>query len=178
MSAGGLSIIQAATAVQAVADAILPPTIGNDAVVTDVILEKLSSATGVVQLSTVGVGARPVGTGGANSVPDQVAPVVQKFTGLAGPRNRGRVYWPFIPTASLSADGELSGAAAVALTAAAGNLFGGQSFTVGGASITVVPHLFHRTPIFGTTEILAFFCVGKLGTQKRRGDYGKLNAII
>jgi len=179
--AGGISVQDLAQLLIAVFDVQVPPTMGATATGGDCIVELLSSTTSRVLQSALGLSADPAGTGGADTVPTQVAAVVAKKTGLAGPSNRGRMYWPFLPASGITPTGELGLALKGDIETACDAMFGTQTFTVGPSSITTVPILLKslRLPHApGITDVSVFEATGKLGTQKRRGDYGKPNLPV
>lgn len=176
-----VSIQQAADAVAAIFDAEIPATVADPVLVGSPIVELVSPLTGVVLQSALGNTAGPAGSGGANLVPMQAAAIVQKKTGLAGPRMRGRMYWPFLPAGAITSGGRLSAAFQLVLAAAVGNMFAAQTFTVGAASASVAPIVLHRyiAPAIPTyQDITSFAFTYKIGTQRRRGDYGKPNPPI
>lgn len=162
-------------------DVQLLPSLGNDVVVGNPIVELVSPVTGRVLQSTIGVSANPNGTGGADTIPKQAAVVVRKATGLAGPSNRGRMYWPFVPSAYLLSDGTMDPASSAALLAIAATVFGVRTVTVGANSNQMLPILVHRYTVPSVPtyqDILGFLGATKIGTQKKRGDYGKPNPPI
>ncbi len=181
MVAGGVSIVDFANLVVTIFDTQVPPTIANAAIATDAVVELLDGATGRVLQSALGFSGRPVGTGGANAMATQVAGVVRKLTGLAGPSKRGRMYWPFLPTAAVDANGEWTAGSQAAIAVATANMFGAQTYTAGASSISTVPCLLKSDPLphaVTAFDITSFEPSAKLGTQKKRGDYGRANTSI
>jgi len=179
--AGGISVPDLAQLLIAVFDVEVPPTMGATATGGDCIVELLDPATGRVLQSSLGLSADPAGTGGADTVPTQVAAVVAKKTGLAGPGKRGRLFWPFLPASGITPTGELGLALKGDIEAACAAMFSTQTYTVGPSSITTVPVLIKSDPLphaLLLTDISVFEATGKLGTQKRRGDYGKPNLPV
>jgi hypothetical protein len=173
-----LSVPALADQVAVLFDTNIPPTIGNQARVGSPIVELISVLTGRVLQSANGTSLIPHGTGGVTTAPTQAAAIVQKLTGLAGPRNRGRLYWPFLPTAFLQATGQISNGGRIAIIAAAISCWVSQTFSVGGDNVTVDPVLIHRyvVPAIPTYQpIVTFLMSLKIGTQKKRGDYGQPN---
>lgn len=177
----GLTLPQFAAALTTIFDAEIPDTIADDATVSDLIVELLVPTTGQVAQSALGISTRPVGTGGATAVPTQAAAIVRKITGLAGPSHRGRMYWPFLTSDMMETNGEITAAAKTAITLASISMFGPNTLTSGANSVTLNPILIHRGvgPVVVTYDDIITFLTGpKIGTQRRRGDYGKPNPII
>lgn len=177
----GLTLEDMADFVGTIFDGELPPTLANTVAVGRPILELIAPLTGVVLQSFLGVSSFPVGTGGATCAPKQVAAIVQKVSGLAGPSNRGRMYWPFLSTTFLNTDGTISGAGRTAITTAAINCFFTLTPTVGADSVNLEPVITTRQPVgvpVEYIEIIGLVTSTKLGTQKKRGDYGKPNPPI
>lgn len=157
-------------------EAAAPPLFANTVVLRSCRLDLQSAVTGFVLVSAEGTSNNLNGTGGATLAPTQVAPVVAKITGLAGPSHRGRIYSPFMPLAGLAASGELLVGFRNALTSIWSSVLGPQTLAAGPNSITVSPVLFHKGGPFVTyDDILDIRATGMLGTQKRRGDYGRAN---
>ena len=114
---------------------------------------------------------------GANTSPPlplQVSGLISFYTGLAGRKQRGRVYIPFPPVA---ANQEPNGPTP-AYVAALGTLRDALSNTVlaGNApdTTTLVPILWHRkTNTYNTA--LTWLPRAAFATQRKRGDYGREN---
>jgi hypothetical protein len=178
--AGGISLQQMADLLVVLSDGNWPSKLAPQATAGDVYMELLVRATGKVSQSAVGVSARPFGIGGVSMAPTQAAAVVKKITGLAGRAFRGRVFVPFIPDSFLTTGGELSAGVSAAYATFVALLFGPQTFTVGGSSTTVAPVLVHQPSVayplpLADQDVTAFVGTGKIGTQRRRGDYGQAN---
>ena len=123
----------------------------------------------------VSVVAEGPGTGGSNSAPQQSAPLLTFETPLAGPAHRGRMFIPFMPGNEInSGTGHL-----VSLFQGAVQNFGNSlvslASTGGGTNATAVNLcIYHRES--GTFDIVsAAVAQSKVGTQRKRGNYGKAN---
>jgi hypothetical protein len=118
------------------------------------------------------------GTGGTIGLPRQVACVGSWRTRLAGPRYRGRVYWPFAPVDADAGDGTpstgyIADAAALMSALVAFSLAGTAPNTT---AVTMVVR--SRLPLPGgtTTPINNFVGLSKWGTIKKRGSFGRANS--
>jgi hypothetical protein len=161
-------------------DLSLPPQLPMEATVEEPLVEKINQISGRVVESAFGISAHPVGTAGGNAVPTQVSVVVKKVTGLAGQRYRGRIFWPFVFTSAIDANGKLTLIAAAGYEAATGTLFNPFSIVLGPRSADFVPILMHAVTATNPLPlsyqlVLGFSASLLLGTQRRRGDYGQLN---
>lgn len=144
-------------------------------ILSGVLMELIDPVTGVVLQSAKSLDGITAGSVGTDCAPKQAAAIIQKRTGLAGRKNRGRAYFPFIPADFLLANGELTGAARVTYGVSAVILLGDQVLTFGGNSVTMKAALFHKGVPVTTTDITGYVVGPKIGTQKRRGDYGRTN---
>ena len=141
---------------------------------------------------TVGsVGNRGFGTGGADIIPDQMAPIIRRRTDLRGPSQRGRTFMPFCPIDFLGAGGNLDvtlagGAYYPLMQALYGTIVPGDTDVHGisvtgfltGEVYTLLPSLIHRVPKPGvsTTSALSYVHLEELlGGLRKRGDWGRMN---
>lgn len=152
---------------------VLAPTAFGDRVT----VELFNSATGKVLISADGATTIPVGTVGTAQAPTQASAVVTKNTGYAGQAFRGRCYVPFVPMSFLTPAGEFNAAARAAYGPFVTLLFGTQSFGVLPNTASLTPVIVHRPGVkfplpLQTVDILNFIFTDKVGTQRRRGDYG------
>lgn len=117
-----------------------------------------------------------VGTGGAQSLPAQVAPIITCYTDYGGPAYRGRIYVPFCAEDIVEvATNRVTAAGQLLLQALADDVFKTATVTVGGNTCKATPVLYHRgDDTF--TDITSAQVKGKFGTQTRRGAYGQPNA--
>jgi len=125
-----------------------------------------------------------VGTAGTNPLPTQTCGVITKLTDLVGRQFRGRMYVPFpdqadttlvvpiVPTAGYVTRLQLLAAD-----------FTGQDTIVaaGGGTVTIQWVLVHKAPKVGPTPLptpVTNERSNKLwGTQRRRGNYGRVNPV-
>jgi hypothetical protein len=176
VTGGGLDVQQLAVQFLANIQADWPAV--NDSTVTLDCVKSflLDSTTGKVLQSGIALDNATVGTHVAGIAPSQVAPVVNKGTGLAGRKYRGRCYFPFMTVAYLTSTGELTAAGQVALQAYYAGFISTQVLAAGGSSTTLVPVLKGAALPLAPTDIVSRLVTGKLGTQRRRGDYGRVNS--
>jgi hypothetical protein len=117
-----------------------------------------------------------VGTGGAVAMAKQTAGLVKILTAFRGKRNRGRQYLPFPSTTHDAGNGTPSAAYLVSvanLQAALTALV--NIVTFGGRTAQLIPVIWApRAP--GTVQpITSSFASGRWATQRRRGDFGRVN---
>jgi len=175
-----LSTQDIATGFAQTCDMTLPGQMPTQVTVDEPIAEKISLISGKVVESARGLSAFPVGLVAGGCVPTQVAAVVTKRSGVAGRAYRGRLYWPFLPDAFTDAQGELTAIAAANVEAATQALFNPFTITLGPNSVSFIPVIVHAVtddnPLPLTYQpVILFSCSLRLGTQRRRGDYGALN---
>lgn len=123
---------------------------------------------GVTQKVGTGAGA---GTWTSIAMGNQVSGIISWITRFAGPKYRGRIFFPF-PGISAILAGVPTSLYLAALNAVAGAIFGFTTVSVGGRTCNLLPILWHRTTRtfdYITTANLPT----KFATQKRRGNYGK-----
>lgn len=182
VAGGGVSVQGIADSFAVITDTQWPFILCPEAVSDAPFVELLSLGTGKVQQSAIGVHTPAIGVVGTDQCPTQVAAVVKKVTGFAGQAYRGRLYFPFVPRDHVTADGELSAAGVTAYQGTAVAMFQAFVATQGLSSTSLTPYLLHTPgpafplPLVGV-EIFNFLVTGRLGTQKRRGDYGRLNPL-
>lgn len=111
-----------------------------------------------------------------NKMPCQVASVISRQTSKAGRGGYGRVFVPFPNTAMVNPDSSMTAAATVLYNAIATAASSAYLIGSGGNTCTLVPVLTPRSPLLPSTVFDAG-CTGQWGTQRRRGDYGRTNAI-
>jgi len=125
---------------------------------------------------------RLIGTAGgasATTMPRQACGIVTLLTGLYGRANRGRFFVPF-PTEEMNETTGSPNGAGIAAMEALGTFYTSQwNLTVDIRTGSLLPVLVHRgeTPD-PPTDLTGFIVRDKWGTQKRRGDYGQLNARL
>lgn len=153
----------------------------SQVVLNGVSCELLTSPTGRVAQSVIVTDNVTTGLIVGDTAPSQVAVVVRKVTGFAGRAERGRLFVPFVPDDKLDANGELIPPFGAVLAGLCTIIFGPDNATVGPDTTSWIPVLLHKTPRLtpiSFTLLDGFAGTERLGTQRRRGDYGKLNAPL
>jgi hypothetical protein len=180
----------ASLSLQAVADEILslwriafPPFFPVNVVLNGISAALIDPLTSRTLASVKSLDNVTVGTDASAAVPGQVGGVIRKTTAGAGPSNRGRVFWPFLPFDDLSIAGEWIAAKAILKTAALGVVFGTQVITIVADSVSLQLIILHHhlppLPYAAThVDVVAFESSDRTGTQRRRGDFGRQNAGI
>lgn len=117
------------------------------------------------------------GTGTGLIAPRQAAALVAKVTAVAGRKGSGRIYFPFLDAALISAAGHLTAPGVALLNTMAGDFLATLITTAGfGINVTMNPQLVSGNGIT-YTPITSFVVRTKIATQKRRGDYGRTNSL-
>ena len=122
------------------------------------------------------------GTGGTTPMPGQVAGLVSTYTALSGRNYRGRAYIPFPPTAAgtTTTPSAPTTAYQTILNSIGALTSGGQSLTVTGTIVNFSWVIRHSSPPAikdGYTTTTSYLGKPSWATQKKRGDYGRTNAI-
>jgi hypothetical protein len=116
------------------------------------------------------------GTGGPVPCPQQVSPLISWVTGVPGRAGEGRFYSPFPPTSGINTlTGQVNPIFRASLAALGASLVTFTNFGVVPNTGNVQMVLFHRATLTGT-PITNLVARTKWATQKRRGDYGRVNA--
>jgi hypothetical protein len=118
--------------------------------------------------------AAMAGTGGAQMGPKQVAGVIKLTTNFPGRAGRGRAYVPFVATSAVTGDGVPTAAYISNLQIYGNALSIPGTVTSGGSSITFNPVIWDRK-LKRWTGITGYVARAKFGTQRRRGDFGRVN---
>lgn len=117
------------------------------------------------------------GTATGNLEPRQACGIISKVGSVPGKPGKGRIYVPFLADSVTSADGHLGAAGFTALNALGTSLFTVQDLLFfSGNGVRIVP-LIVNNPLPTSNFISSFITRSKLGTQQRRGDYGKPNGL-
>lgn len=120
-----------------------------------------------------------LGTAGAvtgQTLPRQACGIVTLTTGVGGRKNRGRFYLPFPTEGMNEGDGSPNAAGLSNMDALGAYYSQPLNVTVGDFTMILAPVIVHGGPApDAPTPITGFIVRDKWGTQKRRGDYGKLN---
>lgn len=123
---------------------------------------------GVTQKAGTGAGA---GVWASIAMGNQVSGIISWITRFAGPKYRGRLFFPF-PGVSTILAGIPTGAYLAVLNAVAAAIFGFTTVAVSGRTCSLLQVLYHRT-----TKTFDYISTAslpdKFATQKRRGNYGK-----
>lgn len=119
-----------------------------------------------------------VGTATGNLAPRQSCPMLQKQTGVRGAKGRGRIFLPFFSDLFITGAGHLSGAGQAITNNIGNTLLSNLTVgpTIGGDTAALVPVLVNQKTL-ATIDLTGFNNPIKLGTQKRRGDFGKPNSL-
>lgn len=117
------------------------------------------------------------GNAGTQLLPTQTCGVITWKTDFAGRSNRGRSYIPF-PCEGDSDAEDLPSTAYISKLVALGLAIRGQTTITGEDGETVIEHVLRRGPPPGTRIITGQRNNVRWGTQRRRGQYGKVNPAI
>jgi hypothetical protein len=162
-------------------DTIIPLMIPMQTPLVNTLGTKASRLSGVSPFPLPGIAnsAGTIGTaGGGNTLPGQVAANVTLKTAFAGTRYRGRVYLPFVSDRYNDPANNIPTAAyaLLAIPMAVG-LAGAVIITGLSGSGILRPVIWHRAT--QTYDAVTDFTVQmRWSTQKRRGDYGKVNPSV
>jgi hypothetical protein len=161
-------------------DAFLSPIyadlITTEATYRGVTVRPLDPFAGAKPRTQYSLGANVLaGTVAGKPLPGQAANILNLATPLAGLKNQGRLYLPFLGSDDLQADGVLTGGrllnvATLGTFLTTGQLINGTfagNITVSAGRYNGTDGFFYRFDRFWTSSSIA--------TQKRRGDYGKSN---
>lgn len=118
-----------------------------------------------------------VGSQSGDDMPSQTCGIITKRSGTAGRANRGRFYVAFPTEACNSAAGIPESAYITSMGALTTIICASQSITNGVGTCTLVPVIFHRLSPSTPTTITNGRVNAKWATQRRRGAYGRPNAI-
>jgi hypothetical protein len=123
------------------------------------------------------VSGQGAGTAAAGDLPGQMSGLITLRSALVGRRGQGRVYVPFPATAMLQpTTGGVIAAGTTILTSIAALLNAGVTFGTGGNTTTIAYAVYSRK--FGAAGTLVqVFPSANFATQRRRGAFGKVNAM-
>lgn len=108
-----------------------------------------------------------------STLPTQVCGIITKKTDLIGRANRGRMYIPFPSDIYRTFPFETPNDDYQTLLRALAGLF---LFTIVSETWVAQPVIYHRVGMF-PTDITSFAVQPRWATQRKRGDYGKLNPL-
>lgn len=116
------------------------------------------------------------GTIDDDPLPNQVAGLIRWRTSVAGRSGRGRIYVPFPTELDSATPGRPDPVYVGNLDDLANAMLGTTSVTDGSEVMTVALHLWSPTleQSFAITDVIG---MPKWATQRRRGDFGRLNAL-
>jgi len=121
--------------------------------------------------------SRAAGTAAGFEIPTQVSGLITKETDVGGRSGRGRAYIPFPDTTAVDIAGHPSALYKANLTLLAGFAMAAQIFNSAGNTSNCSPCLFRPGPPVKGEHITQMRVSSKFATQRRRGDYGRLNAV-
>lgn len=138
----------------------------------------LDPATGLASQGAEATNGITHGTSTIGTIPGQVALVIKKNTGKLGRSMRGRCFHPFINKNWVLFSGEFDPSVVASTVNRYNTLFVQGTTTSTGGTTTYAPCIIHRKPLpLRIDPITLFSSDGLLGTQKRRGDFGRANLI-
>lgn len=106
------------------------------------------------------------GTASTQRLPQNVAAIVQKNTGLGGRRNRGRFFWPSINEGNVDQVGLITGPQITDLNTLATFVF--DTICEDVIHNTAGPVLLHSLPPSDPTPVTSWQTAPRVGTQRRR----------
>jgi hypothetical protein len=120
-------------------------------------------------------GNNGAGTAAAPGMPTQCRGLTKRLTAFAGPRYRGRIYWPLPSTAFSTTTNAVTAAYSALMLAATTALCPttGLVLTTGGTT-KIMPVLYNRKNSL-VTAITAYVNDASFGTQKKGGAFGRPN---
>lgn len=165
--------VDLASALDTIASVDLLPLMANDATYKGVLVQRIAPLP--VQARVQDVSSAGPGTGGATLAPQQCAPIVSMYADGAGPGMRGRFFVPFMPGNVMNnVTGELTILYRASVQNLATGFLGVTTVGSGGNVAAVYLCIFHRKTLT-FTDVATVAGQPKVGTQKRRGNYGKPN---
>lgn len=116
------------------------------------------------------------GTGGASMAPSQAAAIATWYTNLAGARYRGRTFFPFVPATFLNPAGFILNANLAAYQDLVAAIRAFTTVGAVGATATIAQQVYSIK--FDDVQAVEEVVVHNgLGTQRRRGAYGRQNGV-
>jgi len=116
-----------------------------------------------------------VGTVAANELPRQVTALFNFRTFLAGKKERGRIYLPFVPATFADGAGNSTAAATTAYTALLTAMLISRNVVGAGGNTLLNQCIRHADGTMSVVQTHTY--TGRFATQRRRGNYGRLNII-
>lgn len=115
------------------------------------------------------------GTNGALLAPTQTSGLIQKRTLSGGRKNRGRIYVGFPSQANIAGTGGMNGAGLTLLANIQDTIDVSQTIVGAGGTTTLDLVVWHRGGAFDYTLVNQLVAVGEWATQRRRGQFGRIN---
>lgn len=169
----GFTLGQFATLMGGVVGPVYKPAMGTQATYLGTLVRIVGiGASSPAAWDTVGTG---VGTAIGDMMAKQTCGLLGFTTAFAGRGNRGRTYVPF-PTESQNDPTGVPAAAYQALLDTIAQMWMGIRIIAGPDGGTSTPVLFHKREGSMST-LLAYIVRTKWATQRRRGDYGRVNPV-
>jgi hypothetical protein len=151
------------------------PALANSALFWGCTLQRFLNGIATSDQVADNVAVEPPGTGGPTPLPGQVSGMLTKRTGFPGRSGRGRIYIPFPSDAFVEPTNNVPTAAYVGKLQQIANFYAADfSFVAGGTSYTFQPVLF-RKKTKTVTPLTAVQTRPRWATQRRRGNYGRVN---
>lgn len=117
------------------------------------------------------------GTNGATLAPTQTAGIIKKRTLSGGRKNQGRIYIGFPSQANIAASGGMNGAGLALLVNIRDTIDVSQTIVGAGGTTTLDLVVWHRGGPFDYTLVSTMEPEDAWATQRRRGQYGRLNSV-
>jgi len=140
-------------------------------------LKRLGLLTAAAPVTSTASGG--LGTASSYPLPRTATAVVKYNTGLRGPRNRGRVFLPFVTADFIANNGRPTTAFDVLVNSFLSTMLAPITVGSGGNTSTLTWNLLHKVKGAVPTDrgiIINAESADKFGQMHKRGDYGKANA--
>lgn len=118
-----------------------------------------------------------IGDVAGSLAPKQACGFIKKLSLQPGRHKNGRIYVAFPSASSFDTAGQTTGPYDSSLLNLADDLCTTQSRTVGGAGFTCKPVIYHRAAPWTVWQVFGAQVSRRVATQRRRGDYGRPNAL-
>lgn len=173
-SGGAFTTDDAALGLDNLASAVYPPAISANAQYYGVQVRKWN--VGPPDLPVRSIANTQAGQLTGDTLPDQVCGIITKQTAFAGKGYRGRVYIPFPSTTMADTDDTPLAAYLSKLNDISNNLLKGSTITGALASMFAAPILWKPHGL-SFAYITTLRSNKKWATQRRRGNYGRINEL-
>lgn len=161
------------------------PCLANGATYFGLTVQRVDIPT-PLPISLFSKGNTGAGTGGAGTLPNQVAGLISLKTQNAGRHYRGRIYTPFLPVSASDANGLMTAAYVAILQAdIASSLQSIEGIVSGANTVSGLYQVRTRIKVVGPpvsfitsyNPVLVGQAIQRFATQRRRGQYGRNNPI-